>query len=551
MNEPKLITREELYERIWKSPATKLAKVLGISDVALVKICRKLNVPKPGPGHWRLIRLGWEVQRPPLPVLTQEGVRTEAVIDPDPHRTRVEKKPAVPLLPAETEFVAGPVEATERGVLDLIRQATRIDFWRESISKEVYPGGLEGWLGVEASEKTLERAVKNVRKEYRTFLVEVKDTKDRYGQEHLVVRIVLREGHEWNEASEEAWTFAKQPNPYFLSDNALRLYLWAKSSKNTGKMSDVRKIGAQARLRRTYSDIKDHLREIQLKADASIQWEESHDHAWHSQMRVWFEDAKVLFYNYGPLNPALGLNLRAIEHEELERFKGWLHAEILKPGFPDGAEVVGVFDIRDRKTLKAAFSKVPDSCGIFAPDAHFFEALRVVEGVIIAHEFANGMGPWIVNCRPEEAVTWTEIKQKLRAKATEIPLEKKYTLSGDCRALLKWILDLRSDEYLLGMTPPVEDHLERDIGLQTELEEENVRGCIELLLDEINERTEFNLRAIGWRNYSKEQTRILVRKKPAGLDEIVRAVQVWGLAKDRLLRRDGVIAALDRLVSEK
>jgi hypothetical protein len=35
MNGPKNITREELYERIWKIPATKLAKELGISDVAL------------------------------------------------------------------------------------------------------------------------------------------------------------------------------------------------------------------------------------------------------------------------------------------------------------------------------------------------------------------------------------------------------------------------------------------------------------------------------------------------------------------------------------
>jgi hypothetical protein len=212
---------------------------------------------------------------------------------------------------------------------------------------------------------------------------------------------------------------------------------------------------------------------------------------------------------------------------------------------------VGIFDIRDRKSLKTGFSKLPDSCGRFAPDAHFFEALRVVDGVVIAHEFVNGMGPWIVICRPEEGVAWSEIKERLRAKAKEIPLEKRYTLSGDSRALLKWILDLRSGEYLLGMTPPVEDHLERDIGLRTEVEEENVRGCVELLLEEINEQTEFNLRTIGWHHYSKEQTRILVRKKLAGLDDIVRAVQVWGLGQDRLLDRGSIRAALDGLVGER
>ncbi len=250
------------------------------------------------------------------------------------------------------------------------------------------------------------------------------------------------------------------------------------------------------------------------------------------------------------MNPALGLNLRAIEHDELERFKGWLHAEILKPGFPDGAEIGGIFDIRDRETLKTAFSNLPDSSGKFAPDPDFFEALRVVEGVVIAHEFANGMGPWILIYRREEGVTWIKIKERLRAKAREIPLERRYTLSGDSRALLKWILDLRSDEYLLGMTPPVEDHLERDIGLHTEVEEENVRGWVELLLEEINEQTEFNVRTIGWHHYSREQTRILVRKKRAGLDDIVRAVQVWGLGKDRLLDRDSIRAALGRLMDQ-
>lgn len=43
---------------IWETPATKLAKELGISDVALAKIRWKLNVPEPGVGHWRLVELG-------------------------------------------------------------------------------------------------------------------------------------------------------------------------------------------------------------------------------------------------------------------------------------------------------------------------------------------------------------------------------------------------------------------------------------------------------------------------------------------------------------
>ena len=98
MNYPKIITREELYERIWKLPATKLAKELGISDVALAKICRKLKVPKPGPGHWWLVQLGWEIERPVLPAVA-DGEAEGAVIDPEPHRTRMDGKPKYEVVP--------------------------------------------------------------------------------------------------------------------------------------------------------------------------------------------------------------------------------------------------------------------------------------------------------------------------------------------------------------------------------------------------------------------------------------------------------------------
>jgi hypothetical protein len=47
------LTREMLYQKVWGTPATKLSKELGISDVMLGKICRKLDVQKPPLGYWR------------------------------------------------------------------------------------------------------------------------------------------------------------------------------------------------------------------------------------------------------------------------------------------------------------------------------------------------------------------------------------------------------------------------------------------------------------------------------------------------------------------
>jgi|ERR1041384_1287907 hypothetical protein len=61
------LTREDLYGLVWSQPTQKVAKELGISDVALSKICRKLHVPKPPRGYWRQIEVGLRVQPVPLP----------------------------------------------------------------------------------------------------------------------------------------------------------------------------------------------------------------------------------------------------------------------------------------------------------------------------------------------------------------------------------------------------------------------------------------------------------------------------------------------------
>jgi len=40
-------SREELFALVWERPSTEVAHELEISDVALGKLCRRLQVPKP------------------------------------------------------------------------------------------------------------------------------------------------------------------------------------------------------------------------------------------------------------------------------------------------------------------------------------------------------------------------------------------------------------------------------------------------------------------------------------------------------------------------
>jgi hypothetical protein len=63
----KRFTRKELHQLVWSEPMNKLAKKFGISDVALAKHCRRLDVPRPPRGYWAKLAAGKSVTREYLP----------------------------------------------------------------------------------------------------------------------------------------------------------------------------------------------------------------------------------------------------------------------------------------------------------------------------------------------------------------------------------------------------------------------------------------------------------------------------------------------------
>ena len=66
------LTREQLYELVWSTPGRRLSAELEVSDVAIAKRCKKLNVPRPPRGYWAILTAGGKPQRPPLPPPQEE-----------------------------------------------------------------------------------------------------------------------------------------------------------------------------------------------------------------------------------------------------------------------------------------------------------------------------------------------------------------------------------------------------------------------------------------------------------------------------------------------
>jgi hypothetical protein len=67
-NKPTFITRTELHDLVWQNPRTKLAKIWGISDVAIGKLCVKASVPAPPLGYWAKRAAGGRTSITPLPM---------------------------------------------------------------------------------------------------------------------------------------------------------------------------------------------------------------------------------------------------------------------------------------------------------------------------------------------------------------------------------------------------------------------------------------------------------------------------------------------------
>jgi len=62
------VSREELYDQVWKTPMRTLANRYGLSDVGLAKTCKSHDIPRPPVGYWAKKEVGKAPPKPPLPL---------------------------------------------------------------------------------------------------------------------------------------------------------------------------------------------------------------------------------------------------------------------------------------------------------------------------------------------------------------------------------------------------------------------------------------------------------------------------------------------------
>jgi integrase len=60
--------REAPFELVWTAPVYEVAARLGVSDMAVAKLCRRADIPLPPRGYWQRLEAGQCIARPSLPV---------------------------------------------------------------------------------------------------------------------------------------------------------------------------------------------------------------------------------------------------------------------------------------------------------------------------------------------------------------------------------------------------------------------------------------------------------------------------------------------------
>ena len=94
--------REKLYDLIWTKPMRTVAHEYGLSDVALAKVCKKLQIPRPGVGYWRRKECGFKVERTPLPPAKGTVTAVSHIPDNQPARPKPLTDELIPLRKAPT-----------------------------------------------------------------------------------------------------------------------------------------------------------------------------------------------------------------------------------------------------------------------------------------------------------------------------------------------------------------------------------------------------------------------------------------------------------------
>lgn len=245
------------------------------------------------------------------------------------------------------------------------------------------------------------------------------------------------------------------------------------------------------------------------------------------------------------LNPVFEMHLDRFTRADLDSVRSTIYESLLKLD-PSGDEVIYCLAISSRRELKRCFPKPRSRESEVL--ARFFSAVPLNSSLERSYDFREKVPLWTLSFGPEK--DWQTTLAAIREELAEPSLKEKYGLSDEAAKLLNWIEELPEDKKLLGrVTPIVEDSAEKWIGIKCPWSEQNTSVYLQLLVDEINERTSYDLALQSWHESNRVRTRVIIKRKRTGIEDVLSQLRQISAERGKRWDGDKIRTALEGLLS--
>jgi hypothetical protein len=451
----------------------------------------------------------------------------------------------------------------ETYIVDTIRNTTCFCFWSTAIQDHLDSTTARRILGMKKDDersyyRIIQEAAQTVNKQAKTYEVTIQGND--YNDTISGITITRLKGKEWTDVQDEVWKNGPSTNPRRISDPSIKLFAWLKEQPPSEDWLSETSISWKIGFKGKQGLVGGLLRELQRKLAPYFHFEEQGSR-WDRKNPISYliridpeasiETPATPKTIPSSLNPVFKHHLHRITKEDLDEWTDLIYDHLLK-ATPSGLEPVYVYWVDTAQELARVFPAL-------SPSGHssggsklteFFESLRIIPEIVMECDFKGSINAWYLRIIPQES--WKASLKAIEDLRSQPTLQALYDLSNDSAKLLAWIESLDDEERLEEWTPIVEDAQEERIGLECPWnDDDNFPAYIQLLIDEINDKTPYDLKLQPWKDYSDWKTRIRVRKKESEESKIIQQIQLYGLQKGKLLEEQRVRELLTQLLDPK
>jgi hypothetical protein len=261
--------------------------------------------------------------------------------------------------------------------------------------------------------------------------------------------------------------------------------------------------------------------------------------------RLWIESTVS---DFGPVpvavNSIFDTHLDRFSKQDLDDARATIYKNLIDLN-PTGSEPIYVLTISSRHELQRCFPHVSSRRSNVLVE--FFSAISFNKTLRRGYDFREKVPVWTVTLVPVD--NWPTTLAAIREDLARPGLQERFGLTDEAAKLLEWVENLPDDKKMLNrVTPIVEDAATKFIGIKCPWSQENAPVYLQLLVDEINERTNYNLTVHPWRDFGQVKSRIVIKYKATAIEGVVSQLRQIAALRGKLVDDKQLHAAVQSLI---